>query len=126
MKDLIAALESASGPDRQLDFEIGLQMGITKDLGTGKWIRLDDDNRIRTVEGGLPHYTASIDAALTLVPDGWPFKLITDFGSPRLKNYRAQITTPRFRESEIWSGGNNASPAIALTIAALKARDAEQ
>lgn len=55
MTDLINRLERADGPDRELDWAIHIRNGL---LGVGMY-------------GDHPHYTASIDAALMLVPEGW-------------------------------------------------------
>lgn len=102
MTDLITRLESADGPSRELDAEIAVVCGI--DIGRSK----GDPNDHR-----LPAYTASIDAALTLVPEG------------------------RHTEIEIWTDGRGRAefngvgttcgawgrtPALALAAAALKAR----
>ena len=70
----------------------------------------------------VPAYTASIDAAMTLVPEGWTVAHITQnddkswFAELRegfLTSYNRVATSPI----------NTATPAIALCIAALKARD---
>ena len=58
--DLIARLEAATGPDRELDAAIALTVGL--DIGRG---------RAHSQDSRVSAYTASIDAALTLVPKGW-------------------------------------------------------
>lgn len=73
MKDLIERLEKAAGPDRELDFDLHLARGLNASKsrrrdGQGSWWVYDAYD-----EGGyglqsLPSYTASIDAALMLVP----------------------------------------------------------
>lgn len=118
--ELIAALEGATGPSRELEAAIALALGWERihpcrTVGnTGAW---------RTPGGHLvydfPAYTASLDAALTLVPEGWGWS--ADCTSPK----------PYFR---LWLYENGpscqdqdaegATPAIALCIAALKARAA--
>ena len=64
MSDIIEILESADVGSRELDATI--EWGSP--LEPCDW---DHD---------VPHYTTSIDAALTLVPDGWVYSLINDFG----------------------------------------------
>ena len=58
MSELIERLEKATGPDRELDQAIVIEAPVTKAF-------LQDDG-----QGGFEvlHYTASIDAALTLLP----------------------------------------------------------
>ena len=66
----------------------------------------------------LPHYTTSIDAALTLVPEGW---VVSHAYWGRDKS--AFCLT---KEVGIYTEGQHAAatPALALCIAALKAREA--
>lgn len=73
MRDLIANLEAAAEGSRELDQQIA--------EATGWVVRYYGDidqflaTKIRANGEGftheLPRYTASIDAALTLVPEGW-------------------------------------------------------
>lgn len=69
--ELIATLEKATGPDRRIDQELLL-------LAHPLWLRaiepefLIDPNRpVGDLLIGVPEYTASIDAALTLEPRDW-------------------------------------------------------
>jgi hypothetical protein len=71
MDDLIQRIEAAEGADRALDLEIALLVGTKARNG-----HLNIAN----------HYTASIDAALTLVPEGYDWSLDNfdgDQGMPR-------------------------------------------
>lgn len=52
--ELAEACEAAKGPDRELDYAIWLEAGETP-------LTTNSD----------PPYTASLDAAMTLVPEGW-------------------------------------------------------
>ncbi len=77
--DLIARLEKATGPDRQLDIHIGATTGlIWNDLKEAQlqyligeiknektWAEAGSQGRLES----CPCYTASIDAALMLVPE---------------------------------------------------------
>jgi hypothetical protein len=97
VQELIARLEAATGPDRDLDVAIidALFPGARK----------------------FPlEYTASIDAALTLVPEGWRWHL----GNTLDGRGTAMIwLNPLTGTDEIFA----AAPAIALCIAALRARE---
>lgn len=95
MNDLITRLESADGPDRELDAMI--QHRITSGVGCG-------------AAQDAPRYTASIDAALTLVPDGWDWELY-----PR----EAALIHPDLPGADVFADA--ATPALALCIAALRA-----
>jgi len=117
MTDPIKRLEAASGPDRELDVEIAKLSG-TYD----------------SYEGAL-YYTSSIDAALTLVPEGWLLETLSERNALGDHNWRWK--------AELWNStasrriGDDApivcgiaraahnskcAPAIAICIAALKAR----
>lgn len=80
---LISALEAADGPSRDLDRRVAVASGdwvtdYAEDLsfhgsGTGRnWknVRLDYSWTQENAENPPP-YTASLDAALMLVPEGW-------------------------------------------------------
>ena len=65
MQDLIKRLEAASGPDRELD------VSIAKRVGTYRMAPITSNDPYFWIL----HYTASIDAALGLVPEGLPWEL---------------------------------------------------
>jgi hypothetical protein len=94
-EELIAALEAATGPSWELDGFICEAVGAVKPEATPHW-------------EWPPRYTASIDAALTLVPEGASGAI--EFGN---HTQACVVGGP-------WCDG--ATPAIALCIAALKAR----
>lgn len=120
MIDLIARIESADGPSRELDAEIARSIGwgcVVRDpeaqgkyvcwrkhYRSGEWIM-------------LPRYTASIDAALTLVPDGALWSAET---------WDTNGIYPKHVRASVWVQGAPrcyaATPALALAAAALKAR----
>lgn len=68
--ELIARLEAATGPNRKLDSEIcraaGWEVRADKKFGGDYY-----QPRKNYTWQDVPAYTASIDAALTLVPEGW-------------------------------------------------------
>lgn len=101
--ELIAALELATVPDRELDAEID-QLAYENGWRS---------ERIMTPDR-TPPYTASIDAALTLVPDdmGW---MVTWVGARVWHHLEGFALNDGIEVS-------HKIPAIALCIAALKAR----
>jgi hypothetical protein len=123
MTDLIERLEAATEGSRELD---ALIHATTLSLGRDYW----PDERGRVVEyTGLrkilhraPHYTTSIDAALTLVPEGWGWSVNDDS--------EACLTLPGngflSDRGDIELYGRSATPAIALCIAALRARQGRE
>ena len=102
--ELLAALQQATGPDRELDARIQ-----------------------KFLEGGLVgsraayvfpiHYTASIDAALTLVPHVTVHTERMQWTVDNQRSGHAAI----FRNGS-WHHGSGATPALAVCTAALKAR----
>ncbi len=115
LDELIAALEKAEGPCRELDSYVG---------SFCEW-HGDPDSF-----GQLPWFTSSIDAALTLLPEGaaieamsvWPATTATG-------SYVTAIGTHQRKDGTRWHSSkdgrwraSHAHPAIALCIAALKAR----
>jgi hypothetical protein len=120
---LIERLEKASGPDREVDAAI---MYAEIERGAGMTVA-----RIPELTETASYYTSSIDAALTLVPEGWPIDQLSWW--PRVpQNYedqrvcRVKIIALRpdgFADKECFHAVAK-SPAIALCIAALKARAA--
>ena len=121
--ELIAALEKATGADRDLDANIGKVAGWLKTgWAANRWWAPDVAARARKAKKtpgsfgvlplDLPKFTASIDAAVSLVPNGWEWCVYGAGGSDVWlpEGLRAQQMTYA------------ATPAIALCIAALKAR----
>lgn len=70
MTDLISRLEALTAPSRELDEEIALANGWTRiphsSGHVSGWCCPDGQ-----ICANAPHFTSSIDAALTLVPKGW-------------------------------------------------------
>lgn len=101
---LSARVEALEGPDRSIDAQI--YFAITNGVGCG-------------MTQDAPRYTASLDAAMALVPEGYGWRLwvpnstalasisVTMWGNGR--SYAPHETTA-------------ATPALALCAAALKAR----
>lgn len=111
--DLIERLEKASGPDRALDNDI--------------WALLDQPLPDDPVDCPL-HYTASIDAALTVIPAGWwPDIELLPGANPTVTLWNKGsrfYASPEFSVDNCNLDGDwlGASAPIAICIAAIKAR----
>lgn len=116
---LIARVESASGPDRELD------LMVLRAHGGNGWYWLDRERETITRDKygrgalgnpacSLDHYTASLDAAVTLVPEGYTGMVHLD-GKASLYRDDMQPTIDSLA----------ATPALALVAAALRARAQE-
>jgi hypothetical protein len=113
LEQLALRCEGASGPDRELD---ALIFASTLDL-TNTRIASIEDWAAEAVRGkwNWPRYTASIDAAMTLVPEGWvTFLASEDRHSRRWKWH--------LRCAGVNAEARSVPPALALTAAALRAR----
>lgn len=128
MKDLIERLEKATGPDRELDAMIGAACQIVDDFNPLHLIPPifyvgDEKGTIRIyagkIEDSVRHhkysrkarpFTSSMDAALSLVPEGSTWDLTFD-------DYLIACVGSGHN-----TGKHNTAPAIAICIAALKSR----
>ena len=116
-KQLAVRIEAASGPDRGLDAAIAREVGwgcVVRDpQAGGNWYCWRKEYRSGEWMP-LPHYTASLDAAMMLVPEGhlwhvsgglnWGYVTI-ESGDDRIEDFK----------------GNAATPALALSAAAIRA-----
>lgn len=135
LSSLIARLEAATGPDRELDAEIAVATFVT--------VSTDED----LVYAVLPHkhdactpgcfweksrsglslrkapaYTASLDSALTLVPEGWFLSYLGDDAAGTPPNMKPLGACCELENgiTEVREGGP--TRAIAVCIACLRAR----
>ena len=121
---LIEKLEGVTDGSRELDAEIALAVGYTRawheDMAPnrGGWYwRNKDIGPTHETYDWPPLFSSSLDAALTLVPEGgWQWQIRQD---PNV--YRAAIVGGIVPDLKIMRGLAT-SPALALCIAALKAR----
>lgn len=128
-EELIARLKAATGPDRELDAEIAC---LTKfpSLRPAKPDDFDGEygyskGNVKAEHGFLQadRYTASIDAALTLVPEGeghWPWVQISTVNPTNPASGAEAVIYVAGTKSFM---GKAAIPAIATAIAALKAQE---
>lgn len=123
--ELAARVEGLTGPDREVDAEIALATGIVRErdgncfYGHRDYSVLVLERDYYDHEGGppeLPHFTRSLDAAMTLVPEEWFTKLaMQDRHSLR---WKWELRGGFGHNCSAWS----ATPALALMAAALRAR----
>ena len=115
-RDLLARLRAATVPDRELDeaiflaFNPGFETRWPDKEPGYVWLPGVGSENSRHLR--VPRFTASIDAALALVPEGWAW----DVGSDN----EALLWLPNRPENIT---GNGATPALALCIAAIQARE---
>ncbi len=120
---LVERVEAASGPDRELDCLIENALGLAK-FERDPRVNFGDADYTRAP---YKHYTASLDAAMTLVPEGWGFAVHT--ADDRARTARAVCWTEgnrAVRSPKTSDDGPIATPALALCAAALRARSTAQ
>lgn len=121
MNDLIKKLEDAECGSRELDAETTLHaMDLLDSFNVGQVVIQPDGWLCGPGVGEqptkAPHYTTSLDATLTLVPEGWDW----DVGTCEEGYTAATASVPKQGFRSVTYG--NATSAVALCIAALKAR----
>ncbi len=146
LDQIIAELEKATGPSAAFDCRIFLALfdkQIMVDTGgygkntrpvryksarqiwTDAWPHWEDSCETKDLAAhlGCPSYTSSIDAALTLVPEGWTVARINqnDNYTWACELRKGHLTS---FDKVVFGGKKHAdpTPAIALVIAALRAR----
>ena len=111
--ELIATLEAAEGPSRELDFWIHCLRWGNTDIN---WAKEQD-----AVHHDVPNYTFSIDAALSFTPE--IAVAFTVNGNPR---YGSGVAEVWLGNPGPMYGAEGATPAIALCIANLRALEAQE
>ena len=111
---LAERVEAATGADRELDEDIGIA------IGRGRTVRVGHEclGNVRDVPINCPRYTASLDAAMSLVPSGCSEWNVESWSAP------GAIQPAHVRATAWVSGAARvyaATPALALTAACLRA-----
>lgn len=129
MEKLIAELEAATEGSRELDGRIWWLVDRASanrmywNAATGKPQPLPneipDGLGKFAVQNLAPRYSDSLDAALTLVPEGWHIQMTGKQGS---SGWGICLTSGQLREKI----GLAPTPSLTLCIAALRARQATQ
>lgn len=137
---ILARLRAATGPDRSLDAEIARSFGWKQLNTTDRWwpawmVAHAKRNKKSLWSLGkqptdLPAYTASHDAALSLVPEGWAVDGLTIWpgGRPSLR----LTETAQGSDGDWWHDSRKhkqidaeaATAPLAVLIAAITAREA--
>ena len=113
LKSLIAELEQAKKGSRKLDREIQLNVvGFDPDQLPKRW---------PVVGNSDPRYTTSLDAALTLVPEGLSWHVWSLGSGLPSAEVKREGEPPHYG----LLGSDVREPALALCIASLRARDNE-
>lgn len=113
---LIERLEKATGPDHDLDIDIARLRGVT--------VMLQRDDDSGADEDTYWHYTSSLDAALSLVPD--EHGRSSAFHVQRTRSFGCCAVVWTNHEFNRSVRGDARTEALALCIAALKARASHQ
>ncbi len=124
MKALIAELERAKNGSREFDSKIWEQLGLVDERHCDRWCKMDgrtDLTRKRFINAWAPHYTISLDAAIALVPEGmrWCISDVGQIGAEHLA-FAGVFGSQVGSECD----SNAPTPALALCLAALRARQA--
>lgn len=120
----IDRLEAATEPSRELDAEIAPLVGWEESYIPGAgWVWRGPGDR--NIPGPFPRFTSSIDAALTLVPEGFSVELgiyTESQDTPRSGSF-ARVNKYCMGDGPAWEidAEQAATPALAICIAALKA-----
>lgn len=126
--DLARRCEEATGPDRDLDKPIGVAVNDGSYLWTPDWwsggpdefLRWPDEPSGEAKYETLPYYTASLDAALTLVPAGWMVTL-GDNGGGIAGHMFITGCYVDLTDGALTERGHAKTRPLALTAAALRA-----
>ena len=135
MQELIERLDVVTAPDRQLDVLIALALdwshpsaGCTlrqlQALGETVEDIAADTERQTSILNQLPRYTASLDDAMTLIPQGWESVSIrqTDDGEWHAELARHDGHMMAEDPEEWWvDAERRPNPALALCAASLRA-----
>lgn len=129
LASLIARLEAAEGPSRELDALIAVALDIRAHWMKGDPAPLiaERDGVVRLGKRGPGYepcrFTASLDSALSLVPEGprwwWTVNFVEGAYGAIITHYKTDDPADGWLFHEHAEG---AAPALALCLAALKAR----
>jgi len=140
LMELAAKVEAAACGDRVLDCEIAV--ALREAPYTAPWATKFPDWRVQSLQGytraevwdgdrlvghwhSFAPYSASLDAAMTLIPDGLGvgWRMTDGAGGPTAEIWCVAIEGPDAPREVYHVGANpTATPALALTAAALRAR----
>lgn len=135
MTELIKRLEAAETGSRELDVEIFCGY-VRPDFNSEEFSPDGEIDKIRCSMAGVLNYTTSIDAALTLVPEGWrsghedsgkfdTVVFVEAWCWPYDSSFNPDWMNGEqgYRSAEESVDGFAKTAALALCVAALKARE---
>jgi hypothetical protein len=111
LDSLAERCEAASGADRELDADICRASGLSSEQPDGAWITCLPDGYRHSINP--TSFTASLDAAMSLVPEGFDWSVSCEQG----RGVAVTISSDRGFSPDV----SAATPALALTAAALRA-----
>lgn len=117
--ELAARIERAEGPDRALDELIHEASGLPFVMEYYTEYATEQTRNLSYV----PRYTASIDAAMQLVPCSWKLRQM-HFNAPCADDRKWHLNLRGGKEGGDRFVGRGSTPALALSAAALRARSA--
>lgn len=125
MKEIIERLSLLKGTDKEVDEAIAAALvGVEIEWSNVRQRNVYHADGLWVSIGEIKPYTASIDAAMSLVPEGWTVARIAQNDDKSwFVELREGFLTSYNRVA--MSPLKTSTPAIALCIAALKARDNE-
>lgn len=132
--ELAERCEKSIGPDRDLDALIMATLfrrenrliGTREEMDDGSWRHIKtcvwvDPATDEWVSTAAREFTSSIDAAMTLVPQGFAVELSEAWG-PGRKDWTATMKRRSIDGAGTWPKANSDKPALALCAAAMRAR----
>lgn len=126
---LIEELEKATGPSMELDEKIAGILGIDRSECCGSFIQYDPEELPeccgKPIVGMPKQYTSSLDAAVSLMPEGWRTVHAEEYLVRGNWGWTLKSNDPAHGgriDGGSFAAGMAKTPAIALCIAALKAR----
>ena len=124
LEELVERIEKATGPDRWVDADIHEAVTTFNCRRAGPGWPDEDEYVVPAFPGWkpLPAYTASIDAALTLVPEEAYWRLGHDGDGADPSDYRADVILPKLGGKDARGRSVASTAALALASAALRAR----
>lgn len=108
---LVERVEALTGPCRETDAEVHAFYGY--------------GDKSRVWYHSAPAYTDSLDAAITLVPDRWRMRQM-HFNAPCVDDRKWHLNLRGGRVGQNCAVGRGATPALALTAAALRTLAAKE
>jgi len=112
--NLISRLEQAEAGSRELD------AFIFRTLAGNPTDHCYELNGKYLIDANVPNVTTSIDAAMSLVPEGWKLRQM-HFNGPCADDRKWHLNLHGGKVGEDCFVGRGATPALALVIASLKA-----